>query len=639
MLVCITLLLGLAADDLYRWPLDLPRELTSSFGEYRPGRCHAGIDLRTGGVGIPVYASGDGYVSRVRCSPYGYGKAVYLTLANGYTIVHGHLDDYYPELRDFVRQAQHKARNYTVDLQLQPSQFRVIKGQLLAKAGQTGIGAPHLHYEWRDARERPIDPRQAGLTWPDNVRPVIRRVLVSPNGPGCTVNGDLIPVVLEAHARGAGAYECDPITAAGEIGFGVDLVDPASGGAYKLGVYRISASAGGQEIFRIQNDVFSYEHRDDGTACFHPYFKEGAPFQVLWRWPGNESEVYTHATANGWWIAPATATEVVIEAVDFNQNTARVTLPIRPANKEASAAPPGAGAGRATANLDCFGEFITATVQFTAPEPESPSGVVASNSATQPLAFVRVNKSTFRASFKAAKTDGYRIHVEHARLEPAFDKPFAAFVRGQAGTVRLGDLTLSTEPDTPYGVLYAAVDGSDSPKVSKEQTLTPVGPVYRVWPAEAPVDAPVTLTWPQPAGEKTPFWGVYRSGGGAWALADATIANGRIALKTRKFGSFALFSDTTPPALSDVKPKAGAVLTTKRPEVSAAVRDAGCGIQDIEVTCGGEWLLTAYDPEHDRIYWEQDRDLPAGPQSLQFVITDRAGNTTRLTREITLPAS
>jgi trigger factor len=71
----------------YTWPLDLPRIVTSSFGEYRGGRFHAGLDLRTGGIGKEEKAPLNGYVSRVRCSPSGYGKAVYLRLEDGNTAV------------------------------------------------------------------------------------------------------------------------------------------------------------------------------------------------------------------------------------------------------------------------------------------------------------------------------------------------------------------------------------------------------------------------------------------------------------------------------------------------------------------------------------------------------------------------
>ncbi|MFP4192555.1 MAG: M23 family metallopeptidase, partial [Candidatus Hydrogenedentota bacterium] len=79
-------------EDTYHWPLDVDPVLTSSFGEYRTGRFHAGIDLRTYGIGQPVRAPEDGEVVRVRTSPYGYGKALYIRLADGNTAVFAHLD-------------------------------------------------------------------------------------------------------------------------------------------------------------------------------------------------------------------------------------------------------------------------------------------------------------------------------------------------------------------------------------------------------------------------------------------------------------------------------------------------------------------------------------------------------------------
>lgn len=632
------LLFVFGAADEFRWPLDLPRELTSSFGEFRPGRCHAGIDLRTGGVGIPVYAAGDGYVSRVRCSPYGYGKAVYLTLPTGHTIVHGHLDGYYPELREFVRQAQHKARNYTVDLPLQPGQFRVTKGQLLAFAGQTGIGAPHLHYEWRDAKERPIDPRTVGLTWPDKVRPIIRRVMVSPDGPGSTVNGDIVPAVLEVRSTGTGQYTCDAVRVGGRAGFAVDFVDPASGGAYKLGAYRVAASASGNEIFRVQNDVFSYDHRDDGVVCYHPFFDEGAPFLVLWRWPGNECEFYAHSATDGWWAAPDADTEVRIDIVDFNDNMATLTVPVRGGGVTSPAVPKTAGAGNGKATLDCFGDYLVLTVRFTGPEPEPPTGVIGGNNGAQPLTFLRVNDHSFRAGFRAQATDGYRVRAEHPRLAPVFETSFAAFVRDQGNTVRLGDVTISADDNAAYGTLYVGVDRLENPGEAKHESLKLVGPVYRLWPKNSPIDAAITLVWPQPAGQLAGTCAVYRRSGNSWSRTDASLANGRVSLKTRGLGLFAIMSDETPPAISNVEPKSGATVKGRRPAITAAVRDTGSGIKDIEVTCGGQWLLTAYDPEHNGISWEQDADLPPGAQEIAISVTDYAGNTSRVSRKITLPA-
>ena len=62
----------------YQWPLAAPKALTSTFGEYRPGRFHAGLDIKTWGKeGYPILAVDDGYVWRVRTSPWGYGRAIY----------------------------------------------------------------------------------------------------------------------------------------------------------------------------------------------------------------------------------------------------------------------------------------------------------------------------------------------------------------------------------------------------------------------------------------------------------------------------------------------------------------------------------------------------------------------------------
>ncbi|MGB5875120.1 MAG: hypothetical protein WBH56_15480, partial [Bacteroidota bacterium] len=58
----------------YLWPTDASNTITSTFGEFRRTHFHAGIDIRTHDrTGFPVFASRDGYVSRIWASPNGYG--------------------------------------------------------------------------------------------------------------------------------------------------------------------------------------------------------------------------------------------------------------------------------------------------------------------------------------------------------------------------------------------------------------------------------------------------------------------------------------------------------------------------------------------------------------------------------------
>ncbi len=64
-------------------------------GELRPNHFHGGLDIKTDGrVDLPVYASADGYVSRLKQCSFGYGNVLYITHPNGLTTVYGHLNHF-----------------------------------------------------------------------------------------------------------------------------------------------------------------------------------------------------------------------------------------------------------------------------------------------------------------------------------------------------------------------------------------------------------------------------------------------------------------------------------------------------------------------------------------------------------------
>ncbi|MDG2165097.1 MAG: M23 family peptidase, partial [Flavobacteriales bacterium] len=70
-------------------PLNIPLVLAGTFGELRSNHFHSGIDIKTKGKeGFPVIAIENGYVSRVKVTPGGYGRALYVTHYNGYVSVY-----------------------------------------------------------------------------------------------------------------------------------------------------------------------------------------------------------------------------------------------------------------------------------------------------------------------------------------------------------------------------------------------------------------------------------------------------------------------------------------------------------------------------------------------------------------------
>ena len=79
-------------------------ELSGNFGEIRPNHFHAGFDLKTNGKeNIPVFAVAEGYISRIKISTGGYGKALYITHPNGFTSVYAHLNCFDIDIEYFVK--------------------------------------------------------------------------------------------------------------------------------------------------------------------------------------------------------------------------------------------------------------------------------------------------------------------------------------------------------------------------------------------------------------------------------------------------------------------------------------------------------------------------------------------------------
>jgi len=109
---------------MYRWPLDLPISISGNFGELRNNHFHSGLDIRTDGKeGFPVHAVADGYVSRIKISPFGYGKALYVTHNNGVVSVYAHLQSFCDTLEQYIRTQQYKEKSFEIELFPKAGQF------------------------------------------------------------------------------------------------------------------------------------------------------------------------------------------------------------------------------------------------------------------------------------------------------------------------------------------------------------------------------------------------------------------------------------------------------------------------------------------------------------------------------------
>jgi len=124
-------------------------DLAANFGELRPNHWHMGLDIRTQQKeNLPVYASADGYIAHIGIRPQSFGRFIVINHPNGMSTLYGHLNDFYPELEEYVTAQQYKQESWAVELDFDKKQFPVSKGQMIAYSGNTGGSqGPHVHFE------------------------------------------------------------------------------------------------------------------------------------------------------------------------------------------------------------------------------------------------------------------------------------------------------------------------------------------------------------------------------------------------------------------------------------------------------------------------------------------------------------
>lgn len=244
-----------------RWPLDLPAHwLTSNFMEYRGGRFHAGLDFKTREQeGFPAHAVEDGWIERVRVTPGGYGRAVYLRVPSGRTYVYAHLGRFNDRIGARVRAAQERDGAWRVELEFAPGELPVTRGEVLGLTGQSGTTGPHLHFEVRDQEGAPVDPQAAGFAVRDTLAPVIVHVRALPAAAGALVNG--APCAWRCDVTDAALAEgrLPPLEVRGPVAFSAKVVEATDPAGHRLEPWRLELRVDGQVVFARTNERFTFD--------------------------------------------------------------------------------------------------------------------------------------------------------------------------------------------------------------------------------------------------------------------------------------------------------------------------------------------------------------------------------------------
>lgn len=326
-------------QDYFTDPLEIPLVLAGTFAELRSNHFHSGLDIKTQQrEGLKVLAAADGFVSRIKVSHYGYGKALYITHPNGYTTVYAHLQKFSPDIEAYVKKQQYDKESFEIELFPKASDLLVTKSSLVAYSGNTGGSAgPHLHFEIRDKEERPINPMLFGINIKDTTPPFVTAIYAYPMDDSSHVNNSNDKQKLRLIPLQSGDFTVENIEAYGKIGIGIITNDRQDYAPNKNGVYNIQTFFNGSQAFELDFQQFSfdetkhlnrlidYQHYKENKQRIQKLFNDNNPLSIV-------KPIYNDGFLN---IKDSTNSVFKIKVNDYKNNPSWITLEIKGVKNDA----------------------------------------------------------------------------------------------------------------------------------------------------------------------------------------------------------------------------------------------------------------------------------------------------------------
>ena len=319
--------------DYFINPLEIPLILSGTFGELRPNHFHAGIDFKTQQKeGFNVLAAAKGYVSRIKISHWGYGKAIYITHPNGYTTVYAHLQKFNNQIETYLKKQQYKKEKFEIELFPKANELPISKAEIIALSGSTGgYAGPHLHFEIRNSKQEILNPMLFGIKVEDSKKPRINKLLGYSLSENSHINGIQPPSEISYKKLENGDFVADKINAFGNIGFGINVYDQLDNATNKNGIYSLELFVNGVLKHKFIADISSFSEGKyiNLLIDYERYATLKQTIHKTYTEPLNKLNMYPVSVNNGY-ITIENGLDYTIDIVakDFKGNSQKITIPV-----------------------------------------------------------------------------------------------------------------------------------------------------------------------------------------------------------------------------------------------------------------------------------------------------------------------
>ncbi len=326
-------------------PLHIPLAITGSFSEVRPNHFHSGIDFSVQKKeGLPVFAVADGFISRIKVSPVGFGNALYIDHPNGFTSVYGHMNGYNDTITSYLHANQYKLKSFEVDLfPANKKDFIFVKqGQVIGYTGNSGSsGGAHLHFELRNTRtEHIINPVLFGFGLLDPFPPYIDFIKIYPENDNSFIGKVNDDTRFNIKKSGKGDYRLaikDTLSLWGNFSLGVQAFDFNQNQGDRNGFYSLRMFDDDSCFFSMVCDSFSFDESRyvNASIDFAANYNTGNRIVKSKKLPGNKLSIFKPDASKGiLTFTDAGIHEIRVSVGDFAGNMTNLRFWVRPHQPE-----------------------------------------------------------------------------------------------------------------------------------------------------------------------------------------------------------------------------------------------------------------------------------------------------------------
>ena len=313
-------------------PIDLPLNLSGTFGEFRSSHFHYGLDVTTNKKsGYNVYSIDSGSIVRINVSTSGYGKVLYISHPNGLTSIYAHLKEFSPKIEEYIKTQQYLNKSYSVQKFFNNGEMKVNKGDLIGYTGNTGgSSGPHLHFEIRDTKsQNPINPLSFNYKYDDSNRPIIKSLYVFDEDDSFKKDN---PKKYEIKKINDSLYIADKIIYSNKIGIGIEVYDRQSKNNYnRNGVYEVKMFLDSVLNFSYKMDKINIDE-SVFRKIFYDYSLLKAKkkrIQKVYYPPNSKLNFLNHNVSTGIFkSSDKDEKDVLLEVSDWNNNISYLNFKI-----------------------------------------------------------------------------------------------------------------------------------------------------------------------------------------------------------------------------------------------------------------------------------------------------------------------